>query len=268
MQDYRRDTSMKKEISQYERISQEIKNKLAKKDTNASFLAKENKLFHETWMIEQQILSFIREGNTEGLRRLFITLTKEEYIKEGPVADTPLRQEKNIFIGFTALIGKTAAIEGGLDIEESYRMVDIYTQECETAITVDEVYVLRYCMIVDFTERVKQAQKPKKLSKETDKAMHYINSHIYSSLTIDGIAKHIGISRSALTKHFRKELNKSIIEYVTEEKTKEAKRLLLYSNKSISEVAAYLNYSSQPYFQTVFKKVTGTTPYEYMKNVI
>ncbi|MBP7343575.1 MAG: helix-turn-helix transcriptional regulator, partial [Clostridia bacterium] len=43
---------------------------------------------------------------------------------------------------------------------------------------------------------------------------------------------------------------------------------LLYSNKSISEVAAYLNYSSQPYFQTVFKKVTGTTPYEYMKNVI
>ena len=82
MQDYRRDTSMKKEISQYERISQEIKNKLAKKDTNASFLAKENKLFHETWMIEQQILSFIREGNTEGLRRLFITLNKEEYIKE------------------------------------------------------------------------------------------------------------------------------------------------------------------------------------------
>lgn len=268
MQDYRRDTSMKKEISQYERISQEIKNKLAKKDTNASFLAKENKLFHETWMIEQQILSFIREGNTEGLRRLFITLTKEEYIKEGPVADTPLRQEKNIFIGFTALIGKTAAIEGGLDIEESYRMVDIYTQECETAITVDEVYVLRYCMIVDFTERVKQAQKPKKLSKKTDKAMHYINSHIYSSLTIDEIAKHIGISRSALTKHFRKDLNKSIIEYVTEEKTKEAKRLLLYSNKSISEVAAYLNYSSQPYFQTVFKKVTRTTPYEYMKNVI
>lgn len=265
MDEMKKDTSMNREITQYEKNSQAIKSKLSKRDVNASFVAKENEIIHGTWMIEQQILSLIREGNVEGIRRLFVSITKEGQLNEGPLADTPLRQEKNVFIGLVALIGKTAGIEGGIDVEEAYRMVDIYTQECEAAATVDEIYVLRYHMIIDFTERVRQAQVPGDISPETVKAMHYINSHIYGNIAIDEIAAYLGISRSTLTKHFRADLKKSIVEYVTDEKIKEAKRLLMYSDMTISEIAEYLGYSGQPYFQTVFKKKTGKTPYEYIK---
>ena len=46
------------------------------------------------------------------------------------MADTPLRQAKNILLGLVALVGKMAAIPGGMDDEEAYDLIDLYSQEC------------------------------------------------------------------------------------------------------------------------------------------
>ena len=253
-----KDTLGKKDI-----LDKSIKNNVSQKEVELSLNAKENKIYHGTRQIEQLMLDYIREGDISGIRHLFQTLSKQQPLNEGIVAETPLRQAKNIFIGLVALIGKTAAIEGGMDIEDAYRIVDIYTQECESASTVDEIYTLRYYMIMEFTERVRQCRIPQSLSTYTASAIHYINMHIYENVSLDEIAANVGISRSSLTKHFRAELGQSIGEYVTSIKIKEAQRLLSFSNMSISEIAAQLNFSSQPYFQTIFKKNTGLTPLEF-----
>lgn len=244
-------------------LDKSLDDNVIKKEVALSLSAKENEVFHGTWQIEKMMLSYIREGDIPGIRRLFHTLSKQQTLNVGVVANTPLRQEKNVFIGLVALIGKTAAIEGGMDIEDAYRMVDVYTQECEKATTVDEVYALRYYMVMEFTDRVKQSKLPQGLSVYTSKAIHYINEHIYGNISLDEVASHVGISRSSLTKHFRSELDQSIVEYVNASKIKEAQRLLLYSNMTISEIAARLNFSSQPYFQTIFKKHIGLTPLEF-----
>lgn len=46
-------------------------------------------------------------------------------------------------------------------------------------------------------------------------------------------------------------------------KLEEAKSLLTYTNKSLSEISSYLCFSSQSYFQNVFKKKYGLTPKQY-----
>ena len=46
-------------------------------------------------------------------------------------------------------------------------------------------------------------------------------------------------------------------------KMEEAKRLLLWRRASILEISQQLGFSSQQYFQNVFKKQTGMTPREY-----
>ena len=161
------------------------------------------------------------------------------------------------------MIGKTAAIEGGIDIEDSYRLIDLYIRECEDLGTVEEVYALRYYMILDFAERVSTAKLPTGLSLNTLKALHYISEHLYTDIRLSDVADFVGISRSTLTKSFRQDMAESLISYVNRQKIKEAQRLLLYSDLSISAIAEYLSFSSQPYFQTVFKKVTGQTPKEY-----
>ena len=258
-----KDSSASGSLQSLETLSNRIRNKLSKKDISTSIEIKENELFHGTYLIEQQMLSYIKEGDIDGIRHLFHVISKNDDMNVGTLADNPLRQEKNIFIGLVALIGKTAAIEGGIDIEDSYRMVDVYTKECEELNSIDDIYVLRYYMIIDFTERVRAVKLPDNLSLTTLKAMHYVNEHLYSNIRLDDVAEFAGVSRSTLTKKFRLELNQSITEYATGAKIKEAQRLLLYSDMSISQIAEYLAFSSQSYFQTVFKRVTGKTPLDF-----
>ena len=55
-------------------------------------------------------------------------------------------------------------------------------------------------------------------------------------------------------------------DFILNEKTEEAKRLLRYSDKSASSIAAYLGFSSHGHFCKVFKKYAGMTPNEYREN--
>ena len=128
---------------------------------------------------------------------------------------------------------------------------------------VEAVYLLQFNMVMDFTERVRQAKLPEGLSRETFSAVQFIADHSHDSIGIDDVAKHIGYSRSYITRRFRMEIGKSINDYITETKIRDAKRFLRYSDLSFGEIASSLAFSSQAYFQTVFKKETGMTPGEY-----
>ena len=50
---------------------------------------------------------------------------------------------------------------------------------------------------------------------------------------------------------------------VLKSKLEEAKSLLLFSKKNLAEISSHLCYSSQAYFQNVFKKKYGMTPLQY-----
>ncbi|WP_331491052.1 helix-turn-helix domain-containing protein [Schaedlerella arabinosiphila] len=56
-------------------------------------------------------------------------------------------------------------------------------------------------------------------------------------------------------------------DFIMRRKLEEGKSLLAYSEKSISEISEYLCFSSQSYFQNVFKKKYHMTPYEYRKSM-
>lgn len=55
----------------------------------------------------------------------------------------------------------------------------------------------------------------------------------------------------------------SVNDYITLRRMKEAASLLRYTDKSLGEISSYLCFSSQSYFQNVFKKHYGITPLQY-----
>lgn len=55
-------------------------------------------------------------------------------------------------------------------------------------------------------------------------------------------------------------LNKSVSEIIETRKLIEAKNLLTYTDKTVSEIGFELGYNEKAYFTSVFKKVTGSTP--------
>ena len=218
---------------------------------------------HETYRVENMILAQVRAGDVEGLQRLLSTLGRVGNLREGKVADTPLRQAKNILLGLVALVGKTAAIPGGMDDEEAYDLIDLYSQECERAATIDAVKNLQYNMLLDFAQRVARERLPAHLSPEIAQCVRFLRAHPNGEVGIDEAAGFVGKSRAWLTRRFKEEMGQSLGEYLSYLRIQEAKRLLEYSDLSLKEIASTLGFSSQAYFQSFFKKSVGITPAKF-----
>ena len=120
-------------------------------------------------------------------------------------------------------------------------------------------------MLLDFAERVAQNKLPKNTSKEIFHCVQFIQNHTNCVIGIDDVAGYIGKSRAYLTKKFRQETSESITDFIIKSKIKDAKRLLRYTDKTLSEIRNHLCFSSQSYFQKVFKDKVGITPNDYRK---
>lgn len=228
-----------------------------------SYENKETFSLHDTWNYEQRLLSYVRAGNTENLKNFLLSPSGSQPLREGIVADNPLRQAKNIFIGFATQIGKYGAIPGGLDIEQTYQLIDLYDQKCECMQTVESVNQLLFTMLLDFCERIGTAHLPENCTDEIYACITFINNHTNQSLQVSDVAAHIGKSTSYISNKFREKLGFSVGTFIMRSKLEEAKSLLTHTDKSISDISNYLCFSSQSYFQNVFKKKYGITPAKY-----
>lgn len=95
-------------------------------------------------------------------------------------------------------------------------------------------------------------------------AINYIEANYARGISVDGIAKHIGINRSYLFKLFREELGMSVQEYIVHTRMKMACKLLRHPNAQINVVASSLGYEVCS-FSRIFKKTVGMSPMEYRK---
>lgn len=221
---------------------------------------------HGTYYFEKQLLSCIREGDVERLNLLFEQALKNFKYNIGTVGNSQLRQTKNIFLGLVAIVGKTAAIDGGLNVEEAYDLIDMYSVECERCVEVGQVMNLQYNALFDFTKRVHESKKLLNYSKEVSTAIGYIKKNISVIKEIMDVVSYIGVSRTTLLTKFKDEVGVTLGSYINNQKLKEAKLLLEYSDKSILDISLSLGYSSQSYFQNSFKHAFGITPKQYRLN--
>lgn len=238
-----------------EEIARKVANNIFREDTPE----------HNTYLFEQQQMSYVTAGDVEGLTAFFDNVMREKSFTEGKLADDELRQQKNILIGLICMVGKVGAINGNLDVEQVYRLIDVYTQKCEQCKTVDEVWKLRYNVVVDFTRRVAELKHPSALSNEVYSALQFIKTHTNLPICVPDVVRYVGKSRSAFLCQFKKETGQTVAKCISDAKLQESKQLLAYSDKSLSEIAAFFYFSSQSHFQNRFKEAFGITPMQYRK---
>lgn len=97
-------------------------------------------------------------------------------------------------------------------------------------------------------------------------AMDFINKNTDKKLSIDGICRQVGTNPSTLNFKFRREFDISVGEFIISAKIRQAKKLLLGTNYSVSEIANRCGYDNIYYFSLAFKNNTGYTPTEFRKN--
>lgn len=94
----------------------------------------------------------------------------------------------------------------------------------------------------------------------------YVMRNYASDITTERICKEFHGSRSGFSHTFKKETGKSFREYLTEVRLSHAKRLLKYSNLTVTEIALSVGFNDANYFSNVFKKYLGTSPTAYRKS--
>ena len=101
----------------------------------------------------------------------------------------------------------------------------------------------------------------------TGQMILYLNSKVYSTLSIPDLCEKMHYGKTHLSQVFREATGHSIMQYYRKLKLSEAKRMLREHNYTIAEIAELLCFESPQYFSRLFKKETDKTPGEYRNSV-
>ena len=91
----------------------------------------------------------------------------------------------------------------------------------------------------------------------------YLYSHYQNKITLKDISQLTYFSAAYCESEFKRQMGKSIIQYLLDIRVEEAKRLLSESSMSCSRIAAAVGFDDANYFSRIFKKKTGYSPLKY-----
>lgn len=95
--------------------------------------------------------------------------------------------------------------------------------------------------------------------------LKYIDEHINEQLSLQVISEQINLSREYTSYLFKKEMSKTLTDYINERKLLLAKELISRQNMTLCEVAQHVGYENYNYFCRLFRKHFGITPGQYKR---
>lgn len=93
----------------------------------------------------------------------------------------------------------------------------------------------------------------------------YLDAHYRKKITLDDLAKDFFIDKFYLAKLFKEQFGVSIVQYLTQIRITNAKRLLRFTDLSVEKIGLECGIEDSNYFARAFRKVEGCSPTEYRK---
>ncbi len=162
---------------------------------------------------------------------------------------------KDITAAISACLNDNHISVRGLFHNEQFRKLEVFAERspadmCEFAAHLFDAFLMEMECSADAAGLV-------------DSVRHYIRLHYRDDLTRNELADVVHITPNYLSKRFHTETGMSLREYINQLRIEDAKRLLLSTNDTISEVASEVGFDNISYFSTVFRKLCGVSPIEW-----
>jgi AraC-type DNA-binding domain-containing proteins len=155
-------------------------------------------------------------------------------------------------------------IDNNVDSELVYNSSDYLINKVSKVKTLDQAYNLLNEITLTCIELLKMKASVS-YSKIIVRSIHYINQHLYSTISLYDVSAYIGFTPQYLTTLFKQETGMPLYNYIQYKKIEEAKALIRYTSKSFTLIANALGYSSIAHFSNAFKANTGMTPSQYSR---
>ena len=222
---------------------------------------------------------------TERNYQFYFQYTLNDYEKTGLEPGLPqMRQRLDLFRRLSDQIGKHRVIwrfdpiilGGALTLENTLdrlyaigREIAPYTEKLVFSFVDWYARTRRELGKPDSSLRPPSEEEMQRLARgivEVERALQFIRNNTNLPIGVPDVIEHVRKSRSAFMLQFKNETGETIGKYIVKAKLQEAKQLLAYSDRSLAEISNFFYFSSQSYFQNLFKKHYGMTPLEYRKS--
>lgn len=209
--------------------------------------------------MEKQIMDSLKAGELERLQELYA-----EFIS----AIHPFSYDE-IFLSLVQLLVMTIRTAKGMasfDSEDADLEIHTCQQQLLRLETLEQIetWYFRLCeRIVAIRERQSQTRN----KKAVDKMKSYIHEHYMdSNLTVDMLAKLIGLTVDYFRRLFKEETGQSVSGYIAELRFLKAEELLILTDHPVNKIGELVGFDNTRYFYSLFKKRFGKTPDHYRKD--
>lgn len=142
------------------------------------------------------------------------------------------------------------------ELEKKYNIIK------KTQIILEIYYILlTQCKRKD-VHTVKQIRTETSYARQV---MEYINVHYMEELSLDKLAKEVGLSAQYLSKHFKHATNIGVLHYISHVRMEHANKELLQENVTVTEAAINNGFPSVKAYIETCKKIHGMTPTQLAK---
>ena len=214
---------------------------------------------HANYKVESTLLYYISNGMVDELRKLNLVNHLDQI---GRTAREDIRHMQNIVLILNSLSSR-AAIKGGMPAEAAYSLAEVYAQKIEMTNSFEALQWLSNRLRIDYAQQVRDLKYKDINDLTIVRAVKYIVGHVTEKLSTAMIADALSVTKEYLSAKFKEVMKMTVTDFIQKEKVRQAKYLLVYSKDSLVQITNYLSFSSQSYFQSIFKKHTGMTPSEY-----
>jgi len=119
---------------------------------------------------------------------------------------------------------------------------------------------------IRYTIKRKEGNTVMKHIEKISMAIDYIEANLTEKINLDMVADAVHYSKYHLHRMFTKTLGLTLHDYLQRRQLTEAAKLLMFSNKSILDIALLSGYESQRAFHSIFKSMYKMSPNQYREN--
>jgi two-component system response regulator YesN len=120
--------------------------------------------------------------------------------------------------------------------------------------------------IIDVILESRKYKDNLKHQKAMETIIAYIHEHYTEDISLEELSDIVSISKNYLCYIFKKVTGETFNQYLTRVRIEKAKEMILDGKWLVYEIAEKVGYKNIPYFSTLFKKITGHTPTDLVKN--
>ena len=151
--------------------------------------------------------------------------------------------------------------DAGLQLRALEQMISEFSNSVSRDVALSDVLMAE--MLLRMAENLKKRTVKSAALTYAQGAADYISAHQSDDIRVDDVARSVGVAPAYLQCVFKQATGMTMIEYANRLRVEQSKRLLMYTDDPVVDVAIACGFNSRQHFFRVFNAMTGVSPQQF-----